>query len=49
MTTSYFTGACQREVLHDAYPVELVHGLRLIGMLRANGMVSAGKVNIGDT
>tara|TARA_A100001037_G_C15030657_1_gene580749 strand:- start:763 stop:1167 length:405 start_codon:yes stop_codon:yes gene_type:complete len=39
VTTSYFTKACQQEVLHDGYPVELVHGLRLVKMMRGVGLV----------
>jgi hypothetical protein len=47
VTTSYFTDACQKEILHDGYPVELVYGRRLIEMLRASGRVESGRLRGG--
>lgn len=37
VTTSYFTRQAQEEVLEDRYPVELISGDRLVGMLQHLG------------
>lgn len=42
VTTSYFTEQAQEEVLSDQYPVELISGDRLVGMLQGLGAVSNG-------
>ncbi|MEM7157036.1 MAG: restriction endonuclease [Myxococcota bacterium] len=44
-TNSYFTRQAQAEVLEDRYPVELIHGGRLAGMLAKVGAVKGGKLD----
>jgi hypothetical protein len=42
VTTSAFTRQCQEEVFADEYPVELISGGKLVGMLQQLGAVRAG-------
>lgn len=44
-TNSYFTRQAQEEVLADRYPVELIHGGRLAGMLAKVGAVRSGRLD----
>lgn len=45
VTTSAFTEQCQEEVFADAYPVELIPGAKLVGILQQLGGVQAGKLS----
>ena len=46
VTTSRFTSKCQEEVIGDGYPVELVRGLRLVQMLRADGLLRNDRLTL---
>ena len=46
VTTSHFTRDCQREILADGYPVQLIHGRRLVELLRATpGAIQGGRLS----
>lgn len=42
VTTSHYTTQCQEEVYADAYPVELISGGRLVGIVSQLGMLVPG-------
>jgi hypothetical protein len=45
VTSSYFTPQAQSEVFEDRYPVELIYGRRLIGLLSNVGAIRDGRVD----
>ena len=46
-TNSYFTRQAQEEVFEDRYPVELIHGGRLAGLLGKVGAIRGGALDPG--
>ncbi len=44
-TNSYFTPQAQEEVAHDRYPVELIYGRRLLGLLTQVGAIRRGQLD----
>lgn len=46
VTTSAFTTQCQEEVFADEYPVELMPGGRLVGMLKQLGAVRGDELSV---
>lgn len=44
-TNAYFTQQAQREIFEDHYPVELIHGGRLLGLLTRVGAIKGGGID----
>jgi hypothetical protein len=45
VTSSYFTTQAQEEVFEDRYPVELIYGRRLVGLLSSVGAIRDGRLD----